>query len=185
VPLAWAREIAERVREQLAGHPAVVQCIIAGSIRRGSESVGDIDLVAASDDPTAVAAWLLELPEIDAVYSRGPRRVSVRLQAGIDLDVHIVASECLGAGLLYFTGSRQHTLGLRQLALAQGLHLNEYGLFHGQRRLAGATEEDVYAALSLPYIPPEARIGASEIRAALRHDTPGGSDASAGDPAPG
>jgi DNA polymerase (family 10) len=185
MPLAWAREIAMRLREQIARHPAVVECVIAGSIRRGCELVGDIDLVAASGDPEAVAACLLELPEVGAVHLRGPRRVSVRLQSGIDVDMRVVPRESFGAALLYFTGSRQHTLGLRRLALAQGLRLNEYGLFSGRSCLAAATEEEVYAALSLPYIPPEARVGGGEIRAALRCNDRGAPAASVRDPAAG
>ncbi|MBW2360929.1 MAG: hypothetical protein JRG84_08510 [Deltaproteobacteria bacterium] len=169
VPLAWAGGIARRLRSHVARQPGVVECVVAGSIRRGRERVGDIDIVAASRDAEAAAQRLLELPEVDYVYSHGPQRVSVRLRVGLDVDMRIVAPESFGAALLYFTGSRQHTLGLRRLAQAQGLRLNEYGLFRDRRRIAGTTEEEVYAALSLPYIPPEARLGGTEIRDALRH----------------
>lgn len=163
-----ARAIAERLRRAIGRHPNVIVCSIAGSLRRRRPTVGDIDLVAASDDPEAAAACLLERPEVVHVYSRGPQRVSVRLAAGVDVDLRIVAPESHGAALLYFTGSRAHTVALRRLALAQGLRLNEYGLFRGRKRIAGETEREIYRALSLPYIAPQRRQGASEIRDALR-----------------
>lgn len=168
MPLGEAAAMAQELRDALARHPRVGRCAVAGSIRRGRETVGDIDLVAAADDSEAVAQVLLERPEVEYVYSRGPRRVSVRLKSGVDVDLRIVAPECYGSALLYFTGSRTHTVGLRRLALAQGFRLNEYGLFRGSQRVAGKTEEEVYAALSLPFLPPESRQGEASIRDALR-----------------
>jgi DNA polymerase (family 10) len=94
--------------------------------------------------------------------------VSVALESSVHVDLRIVPPACFGSALLYFTGSRGHTLALRQLALAQGLRLNEYGLFRGKQRIAGKTEEEVYAALSLPYLKPEDRLGGTEIRDALQ-----------------
>lgn len=171
IPRERAAPIAERLRECLAGDPRVQECEVAGSLRRGSAAVGDIDLVAASDDPAGAASLLLADPDVVHVYSRGPHRVSVRLKQGIDVDLRIVPLQSFGAALLYFTGSRAHTLALRRLALSQGLRLNEYGLFRGHRWIAGATEAQTYEALSLPFIPPEARRGESEIRDALREVT--------------
>jgi DNA polymerase (family 10) len=168
--VAWgqAAAIANRLCETLAGHPEVIRCDVAGSIRREEPSVGDIDLVVASDDAESVAASVLEWPEVEDVYSRGPYRVSVQLESGLDVDVRIVTPACYGSAWLYFTGSRGHTVNLRRLALAQGMRLNEYGLFRDGRRIAGETEAGVYAALSLPEIPPSSRRGRSEIRDALR-----------------
>lgn len=168
IPRQEAAAIAERLRDAIASHPRVTECSVAGSLRRRLPTVGDIDLVAASDDPAAVAEGLLERSDVAHVYSRGPHRVSVRLEAGLDVDLRIVDAASYGSALLYFTGSRAHTLALRRLALAQGLRLNEYGLFRGKQRIAGATEREVYEALSLPYLPPEGREGALEIRDALR-----------------
>lgn len=162
-----AAPIAERLRSALAAHPKVIRCDVAGSIRRREASVGDIDLVVASDDAETVAAFVLDWPEVEGVYSRGPQRVSVQLSQGIDVDVRIVPLACYGSALLYFTGSRAHTVALRRLALAQGLRLNEYGLFRDGHRIAGETEAEIYAALSLPQIPPHERRGTSEIREAL------------------
>lgn len=168
IPLARATTIAERLHAELESHPKVRRCTVAGSIRRGRATVGDIDLVVTSEDPEAVARDFLARDEIDLVYAKGPHRVSVALDSAIDVDLRIVPPECFGSALLYFTGSRPHTVALRQLALAQGLRLNEYGLFQGERKVAGQTEEEVYAALSLPYIPPEERRGGTEIRDALQ-----------------
>lgn len=168
LPLAEAAKIARRLCAALAKHPSVRDVRVAGSIRRGRSTVGDIDLVVASDDARTVADAFLGRPEIAGVYAKGPHRVSVALDSGADVDLRIVAPESFGSALLYFTGSRAHTIALRQLALAQGLHLNEYGLFRGKRRIAGETEEEIYAALSLPYMAPEARLGGSEIRDALQ-----------------
>jgi DNA polymerase (family 10) len=163
-----ALAIARRLQDAVEGHPSVQACSVAGSLRRGLPTVGDIDLVAASKDPEATAECLLGLPEVSHVYSRGPHRVSVRLEKGVDVDLRIVAPESYGSALLYFTGSRAHVVALRRLALAQGLRLNEYGLFRGRARIAGATEREIYEALSLPYLAPEQREGESEVRDALR-----------------
>jgi len=168
VPRERAAPIAEHLCAALAHHKSVLQSSIAGSLRRGRSTVGDIDLVVASDDPAGVAACLIAQPEVEHVYSRGPKRVSVRLCGGIDLDLRTVPAAAYGSALLYFTGSRAHHVALRRLALAQGLRLNEYGLFRGRQKIAGATEAEIYAALSLPYLPPEERRGESEIRDALQ-----------------
>ena len=168
VPLRQAAAIAERLRNELMKDPNVIRCSVAGSIRRGRSTVGDIDLVVVSNDASAVASSFLARPDIALVYAKGPHRVSVALESSIDADLRIIPPECFGSALLYFTGSRAHTLALRQLALAQGLRLNEYGLFRGNERIAGKTEEEVYAALSLPYVQPDERRGGTEIRDALQ-----------------
>lgn len=168
VPRSKAAPIATRLRAAIASHPAVSECTIAGSLRRGLPTIGDIDLVAASEDPEAVADVLLQHPDVAYVYSRGPQRVNVRLKQGLDVDLRTVAPECYGSALLYFTGNRAHTVALRRLALAEGLRLNEYGLFRGSRRIAGATEQEIYEALALRFVPPGSRRGEAEIRDALR-----------------
>ena len=168
VPRKKAAAIAKRLLNALAKQPDIQLCSIAGSLRRGRPTVGDIDLVAVSSDADAAAAVLLNRSDVTHIYSRGPHRVSVRLKAGIDVDLRIVAPESYGSALLYFTGSRAHVVALRRLALAQGLRLNEYGLFRGRERIAGATEREVYEALSLPYLAPEERESESALRDALR-----------------
>jgi len=137
-------------------------------VRRGAPTVGDIDLVAAARDARPVAEALLSRPEVRLVHAKGPQRVSVALDAGIDVDLRVVRPESYGAALLYFTGNRAHTLALRRLALAQGMRLNEYGLYRGRRRIAGRSEQEIYAALALPWIPPGERTGAAVVRDALQ-----------------
>lgn len=182
IPRYQADPIASRLCRALASVPGVHECRVAGSLRRGLTTVGDIDLVAASHDPVAVAACLLSQPDVEYVYSRGPYRVSVRLDAQVDVDLRTVPPESFGSALLYFTGSRAHTLALRRLALAQGLRLNEYGLFQAGARIAGDTEAGIYEALSLPYLPPDRRTGESEIAEALRGaSTPAARSGGSGD----
>jgi DNA polymerase (family 10) len=168
IPLSRAARLAERLRADLANDPHVKDVCVAGSIRRRLSTVGDVDLVVASEDAGAVAGAFLDRAPIAGVHAKGPHRVSVTLESGVDVDLRIVEPEQFGAALLYFTGSRAHTIALRQLALAQRLRLNEYGLFRGKQKIAGRTEEEIYAALSLPFIAPEARLGGSEIRDALQ-----------------
>jgi DNA polymerase (family 10) len=173
--LEQAEPIAERLLDAISRHASFVDGSVAGSIRRGRADVGDIDLVVASTQPEAVAALLLEHPDVAYVYSHGPHRVSVRLTTGVDVDLRTVAPASFGAALLYFTGSRAHTLAMRRLALAQGFRLNEYGLFRGRARIAGETEREIYEALSVPFVPPEQRRGEAEIRDAMRKATMGSS----------
>lgn len=168
IALARAARIAEALRADLAKHPEVAAASVAGSVRRRVPTVGDIDLVVAASDAQAVAGAFLGRSGVASVHARGPQRVSVTLDSGIDVDLRIVPPDCLGSALLYFTGSRAHNIALRQLALAQGLRLNEYGLFRGKQKIAGETEEEIYAALSLPFMEPEARVGESEIHNALQ-----------------
>src|SRR5690606_28430999 len=126
-----------------------------GSIRRHRETIGDVDVLVATTDPQRVSKTFEALPEVRAVLAHGPTKILVRLSNGIDADLRIVAPESFGAALLCFTGSKAHNVALRKIALKRGLKLNEYGLFRGERRIAGRTEEEVYRALGLPWIPPE------------------------------
>jgi len=145
----------------------------AGSLRRGKETVGDLDLLAVSDRPEEAARAFVSLPEVEEVLAQGPKKSSVRLSGGLQVDLRIVPEESFGAALQYFTGSKAHNIRLRERAVARGWKLNEYGLFDRDgRRLAGETEEGVYEALGLPYIPPELREDQGEIQAAERGELP-------------
>jgi len=119
-----------------------------------------------STTPRRVMDFLLRMPEVTGVHGTGTTKGSVRLDIGMDLDVRVVPKESLGAALVYFTGSKAHNVALRRRAQTRGLKLNEYGVFRGRRRIAGRTEEDVYAALDLPNVPPELREDQGEIEAA-------------------
>jgi DNA polymerase (family 10) len=137
--------------------------VVAGSYRRRRETVGDLDLLVTSDDAEAVGDKLVTYDNVADVLAHGPTRTAVRLRSGLQVDIRAVPEKSYGAALLYFTGSKAHNIALRGLANARKWKLNEYGLFLGRRRIAGATEEEVYARLGLPYIPPEMREDRGEI----------------------
>jgi DNA polymerase (family 10) len=160
--LPLARSLEARLRE----HPAALRVAVAGSLRRRRETVGDLDFLVASRDPGRVGKAFAAFPEVAHVYGRGETKTLVRLATGIDADLRVVSEASFGAALCYFTGSKAHNVALRRIALGRGLKLNEYGLFRGRRRLAGGSEEELYQALGLDWIPPELREDAGEIEAA-------------------
>lgn len=143
--------------------PNVEEAEVAGSYRRGQETVGDLDLVAASDEGGKVIQHYLQYPQVDEVLSEGETRSSVRLRSGLQVDLRVVPRESYGAALQYLTGSKEHGVALRGRAQRHGLKVNEYGVFRDDERIAGATEEEVYAALGLALIPPELRENRGEI----------------------
>ena len=139
---------------------------VAGSFRRRKETVGDLDFVVQASDRQAAADAIIAAAGVDEVLGRGQERLALRLSDGVQVDVRLVDEASFGAALLYFTGSKPHTIALRKLALGRAWKLNEYGLFKGTRRLAGATEASVYHRLNLPWIPPELREQRGELEAA-------------------
>ncbi|GIW40471.1 MAG: DNA polymerase/3'-5' exonuclease PolX [Candidatus Binatia bacterium] len=160
--LPLLEEIAARL-ERCGG---VEKVAIAGSVRRRKETVGDGDLLVVASKPDAVMENFVRMPEVVHVYGRGQTKTMVRLDNGMDVDLRVVPEESFGAALNYFTGSKDHNVALRKIAIERGLKLNEYGVFRGEKRIAGRTEEEVYEALGLPYIPPELRENTGEIEAA-------------------
>jgi DNA polymerase (family 10) len=141
----------------------------AGSLRRGRETIGDLDLLAVSADPARASDAFVELPDVAEVLAHGEARSSVRLDNRMQVDLRIVPAESFGAALQYFTGSKAHNIALRKLAVAKGWKLNEYGLYDAaDRSLAGEDEDGVYRALGLEPIPPELREDAGELAAAAR-----------------
>ncbi len=166
--LPLAREIEARLREVKG-----VRCVeIAGSIRRRKETIGDLDFLVVADDPARVSEFFAELPEVVNVHAHGESKTSVRLAAGLDADLRTVPEESFGAALTYFTGSKDHNVALRRITQEKKLKLNEYGVFRGEKKLAGRTEADVYAALGLAYVPPELREDRGEIDAAREQKLP-------------
>lgn len=157
----------DEIQARLETVPGVKRVAVAGSIRRRMETVGDGDLLAVSNDPDRVMDFFVSMPEAVYLHAKGPTRSSIKLRNGMDVDLRVVPEECFGAALCYFTGSKAHHIALREIALAKRLQLNEYGLFRGDRPIAGRTEEEVYDALALPFIPPELREDTGEIGAAL------------------
>lgn len=166
--LSQARELADGVCEALAGDAPV---IAAGSLRRGRETVGDLDLLTTTDNAGAMDRFVA-LESVETVVSRGPTRSTVVLRGGTQADLRVVPPESFGAALQYFTGSQQHNIRLREIAQARGLRLSEYGVFDENAggdplpRIAGETEQDVYRALGLAWVPPELREDAGEVAAA-------------------
>ena len=156
-PLAIARREAEALLSYLKSDASVRKAVIAGSLRRQRDTVGDIDVLVTSDHGTAVARHFVAYPAFREVLAQGPKRASAVLRSGLQIDLRVVPAESLGAALLYFTGSKAYNIELRKRAIARGLKLNEYGLFKGERRIAGSTEESIYAELDLPWAAPEQR----------------------------
>jgi DNA polymerase (family 10) len=154
------------IEARLRRVPAVQTVAVAGSIRRRKETIGDADFLVVSDQPEKVMAFFVKMPEVAHVYARGSTKTMVRLENGMDADLRVVEAASFGAALAYFTGSKDHNVAMRRIAQDKGLKLNEYGLFRGERVIATRSEEDVYAALGLAYVPPELRENSGEIEAA-------------------
>lgn len=166
--LGDALPVGEEVRGLLAQQEAVQRVDLAGSLRRMRETIGDVDLLAASDRPEEVTAAFARLPIVQEVLAVGPTKASVLTTARLQVDVRVVRPAVYGSALQYFTGSKQHNIALRDIAIGKGYRLSEYGLFDEStdRRIAGATEEEVYRALGLDWMPPEIRENRGEIEAA-------------------
>ena len=164
--LAIAAQYAHAYADYLSMGAGAGRVALAGSFRRMRETVGDLDILVTAAAPAQVMRRFLAYPEIKQILSRGETRASVVLHAGIQVDVRVVAEESYGAALHYFTGSKSHNIAVRKLGQERGLKINEYGVFRGDKRIAGETEESVYAAVGLAYIPPELREDRGEIEAA-------------------
>lgn len=164
--IAVATQYAEALLAHLRRAPGVDKAVVAGSYRRRKETVGDLDILVTAQAGPPVMDHLLAYDEIADVLSHGDTRSSVVLNSGIQVDVRVVGAESYGAALHYFTGSKPHNIAVRKLGQDRGLKINEYGVFKGEKRIAGDTEESVFAAVDLPFIPPELREDHGEIDAA-------------------
>lgn len=145
---------------------------IAGSYRRMKETVGDIDLVGVSNDTEKAMDHFVKYDEVQDVLSHGESRSTVRLRTGLQVDIRIVEKKSFGSALLYFTGSKAHTVALRKMAKEDDLKINEYGIFKGKKKIAGKTEKEMYEKLGLKYIVPELRENQGEIEAAKKNELP-------------
>ena len=168
MPLGRALPLGRELVHRLEGVRGVKTITLAGSMRRMKETVGDIDLLVTSTEPDAVIKAFTGLRQVAEVLERGTTKASVRHREGIQVDLRVVEPECFGAALAYFTGSKQHNIRIREMGRKRGLKISEYGVFRDTsgRRIAGASEEEVYAAVGLPWIPPELREDAGEVDAA-------------------
>jgi DNA polymerase (family X) len=161
--------IVKQIETRLSNVKGVKRAVAAGSFRRMKETVGDIDYLVVSDSPQKVMDYFVEMPEVDEVLGKGPSKTFVHLNNGMDADLFVVPEESFGSSLQYFTGSKEHGIAMRKIALAKGLHLNEWGIFdNDKKRVAGFTEEEVYQALDLDWIPPEMRENTGEIEIAKK-----------------
>ncbi|MDO8056915.1 MAG: DNA polymerase/3'-5' exonuclease PolX, partial [Candidatus Hermodarchaeota archaeon] len=169
-----AYPIAQELINALQTLSEVKQIEVAGSLRRWKETVGDIDILVTSNDPTPIMQRFVTLPHVTQVLAHGPTKSSVILKEGIQADIRVIEPEAFGAALQYFTGSKAHNIALRRLAQQQGLKLSEYGLFDREtnQRIAGNTEEKIYRKLGMAWIPPELREDTGEIEAGLAEQLP-------------
>ncbi len=158
----------EEIRANLEKVKGVSRAIVAGSIRRRKDNIGDADILVISDKPQAVADYFVSMPGVARVFDHGETKSAVKLSNGLDVDLRVVPKESYGAALNYFTGSKDHNVALRELAIKKGWKLNEYGLFDGKKQIAGKTEEEIYKKLGLDYIEPELREMTGELEASLR-----------------
>ncbi len=172
IPLMEAYPVAERIVAAIRARAQVERVEAAGSLRRRRETVGDLDVLASSRDAKGVFDVVSALPGVREVLLRGDTKETIRLDSGLQVDVRVVAPEEFGAALQYFTGSKDHNVHLRTIARDRGLKINEYGIFRGEERVGGATEDEVYGALELAWIPPELREDRGEIEAAAAGTLP-------------
>ncbi|MCI0415587.1 DNA polymerase/3'-5' exonuclease PolX [bacterium] len=167
-----AIKVAKTLEQQVSQFPEAGRVAIAGSLRRKRETIGDMDIVVTSSSPEKIAERFVALSLVDHVYGKGNTKVNVRLRNLMDADLRIVPEESFGAAMCYFTGSKNHCVSLRERAIKRGWKLNEYGLFEGDRKIAGATEESIYESLGMQYVAPELREDSGEIEAALKKSLP-------------
>jgi len=178
--LHQAEEQAQKIAEHLKDYPGVEKAIPAGSLRRGRETVGDLDILvtgpACLNDPDRehLIDHIIKLPGLMEILARGENKVSFRLRGGMQVDVRFLPPESFGAAMQYFTGSKGHNVSLRQRALKMGYTLSEYSLarLEDKQVVAGKSEEDIYRTLNLDYIPPEMRENSGEIDLAEKHALP-------------
>jgi len=170
--LGIALPIAEEIEQRLKELKEVRKVVTAGSLRRRKETIGDLDILITSSNPTKVMEYFTTMPDVKDIIAKGPTKASVRLKNGLQIDARVVKDSEFGSALLYFTGSKEHNIALRKVAISKKLKLSEYGLFKNNKQIAGKTEEDVYKKLGMPYIEPEMRENLGEMELALKHALP-------------
>jgi DNA polymerase (family 10) len=172
VKLVVAAQYADSYRDYLAKTPGVRDVVVAGSFRRCRETVGDLDILVTTDDPARAMKRFVSYDEVTKVLAQGETRATVLLASGLQVDVRVVEPGSFGAALHYFTGSKAHNIAIRRLGQQRGLKINEYGVFKGDKRVAGQTEESVYRSVGLAYVPPELREDRGEIELARANKLP-------------
>ncbi len=172
IKLNTAEEFAEPILEFLKGIQGVQEAIVAGSYRRRKDTIGDLDILVTCKQAKTIMDRFVAYYEVESVVSKGHTRATVILRSGLQVDLCVVPEESYGAALQYFTGSKAHNIAVRSLAVKKGLKINEYGVFRGEKAIAGRTEVEIYAQVGLPYFEPELRENWGEVEAGLRHALP-------------
>jgi DNA polymerase (family 10) len=174
IQLGVAIDLAEEILAELREVKQVRRCDYAGSLRRMRETIGDIDLLVASDQAAAVMDAFTSMPYVSRVLAKGETKSSILTTKGLQVDLRVVEPSVWGAALQYFTGSKAHNVRIREMAVRKGLKLSEYGLFwvKGGTLIVAETEEEVYQRLGLPWIPPPLREDRGEVEAALHDELP-------------
>ncbi|MBI2145550.1 DNA polymerase/3'-5' exonuclease PolX, partial [Candidatus Woesearchaeota archaeon] len=174
--LGYALPVALEIESRLKALNGVIQASLAGSLRRRKETIGDIDLLVSCRGSAAargIMRFFTAMPEVSRALAKGETKSSILLKTGLQVDLRVVEDDIFGAALQYFTGSKEHNVAVRGLAIRKGLKLSEYGVFRkGGRRIAGKTEEEVYGAIGLPYIEPEIRENSGEVEVAIKGKLP-------------
>jgi len=162
----------KEVYEKLKSLKEVQKVDWCGSVRRMKETIGDVDFLVISSKPERVMDFFTSLSGIVKIWGKGTTKSSVRMKEGFDMDIRVVPKRSYGSALQYFTGSKEHNIALRKIAIDKGLKLSEYGLFRGPKKIAGESEEEIYKKLGIEWIPPEIRENQGEIEAALEKKLP-------------
>ncbi len=167
-----AKPFAEELKSYLQSFEGILNVEVAGSYRRKKETVGDLDILVVADNWEAVTEWFVKYEKIKEVVSKGPTRSTVILRNDLQVDLRSVAKESYGSALHYFTGSKAHNIKIRKMAVERGWKINEYGVFEGQKRLGGESEEELYKLMGMHYIEPELREDRGEVEAAMESKLP-------------
>lgn len=167
-----AEQFVAPILDYLKSLEYVEEAVAGGSFRRRKATVGDLDIIAISDQGDDVCKAFVEYDSVNEILSQGETKASVSLRSGLQVDLRVVKRESFGAALLYFTGSKAHNIHLRNIAVDKGYKLNEYGIYKGDEKIVGETEEEIYEFFNMPYIKPELREDKGEIEAALKGKLP-------------
>jgi len=170
--LGYVIDYANLLVEKLRKSGLFERVEIAGSMRRMRETIGDIDILAISEEPEKGMEFFSKMDEVKGIVVKGPTKTTVELGIGTTCDIRVLPKEAFGAAMQYFTGNKDHNVKLRKIAISKGLKLNEYGLFREKDSVAGKSEEDIYRKLGMDFIPPELRENTGEVEAAQEHRLP-------------
>ena len=170
--LTTAETIRDQLKKSLTANQNEDEVEVAGSVRRMRDSIGDIDILTSTNQPSGIADFFTNMSDVRKVLEKGETKCSILLNDDVQVDLRLVKPESFGSALMYFTGSKDHNIAMRNIAIKKGYKLNEYGLYKDATQIAGRTETDVYKKLGMDYIQPELRENRGEIEAATTHTLP-------------